>query len=170
LSPDYTKQPIGPAVRLEPNPSLEVRNTSIVRRLTNRLSLFPMLSAKMMGLLPFVSPVTSVDELLKQSKSGSYTLDLTGSGYVEALACPDGKRIYLKHAFMQTTSGACQIKVKVNRDSSILSWEPTSTTGRQIEFYGQPIEEGGSIGVGATGNAGDGSRKLILFYEEEDAF
>ena len=127
------------------------------------------------GVVPLVSnvvlPVTNMDELLRVPKNLSSPGDLTGTAgvYVPIHTVPSGKRWSLKIFQRAGTSASTRPLLR----SADVNLPIGAYSTADVTVFMSPLivmNQGDSVGLEATANAGDGSRYMTIHIEEEDAF
>jgi len=117
-----------------------------------------------------ITPVTNVDELLLVPTALTGTEDLqAGAGdFVTYFTVTTGRRWRLRHVQREATSSITRIAIIVNGTTHNLT---TLQTGQDNEYTPDVIlDQGDTIGMLTTGNAGDSSRTLHILFDEENAF
>jgi len=150
--------------------SIPSRALTIWRRLYTRFSLEPEPASVSPDVLKTIIPVTDVDELLKNTLTGSTDGDLTGSAgsYVPVHTVPDGKRWTLRNVHREASTGTSAVWVNVAGGNGFLTANGTGeevVTGLAIK-----MNQLDTVGLRASGNGADGAIRLNIIYDEEDAF
>lgn len=141
------------------------------QRLYTRFSIEPIVLDEPPGVVTLIQPVSQADELLRVSVMTFADLDLQGAagGNVPAFIVPEGERWILLSALVPATTANTQLYIG---DGTLnQSWEAAGTSQRRTALERFVIDEnGGVVGLKATGNAGDAARTIHLFYLREQAF
>ena len=143
----------------------------IVERMTRRFKLLFGAFPVRLNLFPTILPVTSTDELLRETKIGKVTgLDLSGSGLVVAFTVPEGKR-WTVYQYMTSTTAAGSEVVIADPDGEQTQVTATTTTSAFVNLS-QPwiLKERWTINRDSTGDVGDANESMEIMYLEEDAF
>lgn len=119
-----------------------------------------------------VSPVTSFDELLRDTEYAQVNKDISaGAGsFVAYHTVPKGKRWIIHRVFKDTTTANSRIAVSNDGGSTFFYCSAAGTVELQVDMNRLPMEEEWAIGLMTTGNGADNSRGLDIYYQEEDAF
>lgn len=146
------------------------RALDVWRRLYTRFALEPYPASVGPDVLKTIVPVTDADVLLRTPAGQQADGDLTGSAgtYVAYFTVPTGRRWTLKMFLRVATTAASLVVVSVGGVAIGVSLSSTST---EVQHgISLTLDQGDSIGMLASGNAGDSSRSLEILYDEEDAF
>ena len=149
-------------------------SASIIQRLIKRYNLqgYPIEPAQTMIVGRTIVPVTDIAKLLQTAKNEkvSKTLVAAAGTYVPYFEVPSGKRWTLVHAYKDVSVAATALLVKRVGTALAMPWMIATATSEPVVMYRTEVNEGDSVGLGATGNGGDTDVYLWLDYIEEDAF
>lgn len=151
----------------------QVNDPTIITRLINRFNLILTSPVGALEFSPTIVPVTNVDLLKREIKTGGGALDCSGvaGGYVTGsdFTVPAGKRWYLQWAYRGGSTANCKMGMRPDGSSTV--WiSSLATTEANAPCYGILIKQGGSVGLYATGNGADNALTLVIAYEEENAY
>lgn len=125
-------------------------------------------------LLPWILPITNMDELLQEPQARSAVLDLTiaAGTMVVAFTVPGGERWYLDRVMRDPTAGSSFIQVigYANDPSTTFALGIGATAGSAELMGGMVLDQGMQIGMRATGNVGDATITFNAFYRRAEAF
>jgi len=120
-----------------------------------------------------IIPVTQVDELLRvASIQTSELTDLSGGGslLIRMLTVPEGERWRLGHMFRTSTVAGTRM-VAIDPSGAHVNLQSTGTNERTYEpGFEMVLDEGWSLGMQETGNAGDTAEGITALVTVEDAF
>jgi len=118
-----------------------------------------------------IVPVTQVDRLLQrpQAFNGTLALNPSAGTYVVAYTVPAGERWNLKHYHRQSSTAnsrvLCQIgQTAIEHRLSVLG------TGEAQDSVDIELNEGDTIGMTTSGDAGDTAIRFQVYIVAEDAF
>lgn len=141
-------------------------------RLVNRFLLEPIHPLVMKTIGDQVVPVTQFDDLLRTPQGvrvGSIDLQASAGTFVAFFTVPEGERWTLKQLHRPGTTANSLVALQDGSGSYI----PLTTLGTTEAIFGSAgieLDQGWQIGMLTTGNAGDSSRDLRIYYLLEDAF
>jgi len=142
---------------------------NIWERLRSRFRLEPILPLVLKTLGDEIIPVTNVDDLLLSptSQTASLNLTATAGSYVSAFTVPAGERWHLRWAWHLVSVAATQmgfVNAAVNIRIS------TNEIAEQSVNLGDALvlEEGDTMGMFTSGDAGDTSITFRIHYSVED--
>jgi len=148
-------------------------NQEIIPRLQDRFDLVahPTVQNPLL-FYPAVMPITNFDELLREAKYVEVTgIDLSAAAntYVPFHTVPDGKRwIILLYTTSQTVANSSP---GIKEPNQSRFWIGAGGTTALYEWVTNLVlEEGWSIGRSTTGNGGDASENMGIYYIEEDSY
>ena len=114
-----------------------------------------------------VVPVIQADEILQTpSSTGSVSKDLSGSGFVPYWTVPKEEEWLLSVIARPATSGSCQIVIKIAGEETPLTPNAADVSIEQPRHV--LMRDGDQLGMSGSGNGGDTSRAMRLFYFESD--
>jgi len=124
--------------------------------------------------LPFVQPVTDVDQLLRETKlSGTVTLAITGSGGVTCHTVPAGKRWKVLYWRLSKASGTFTFSDHIVFDDGGSNYMVIKVaTASTLSLYSDKsftIETGFTLRTDIAWTV-NGNLESTLMYEEEDTY
>lgn len=142
----------------------------IWRRLYDRFSLEPGPASVTPDVSKTIVPVTDVGELLKTPTIQDATGDLTGTlgSYVAYFTVPEGERWTIKAWIRAASTVATRIRLVVGGSGANMTLSQTGAQADHAVLW--TLDENDSIGMNATADAGDGSIRLSILYDAENAF
>jgi len=123
-------------------------------------------------LLDGIQPTTDMDALLRIPKIQGSSASLTGTlgVFVPIFTVPQGKRWFVTGIWREAATGVTQVAVtQVNGGNTFL---PTVLQAAEdvVASCRYCLDQGGEVGLLATGNGADTAISLKIIYEEEDAW
>jgi len=121
------------------------------------------------GVSSNVIAVTDFDELLREIKVLAVTADISsGSGSSTYFTVPSGKRWQILRIEMPATSGSTHPFYGLAGGNVDLM---SNATGARFHVGNKdPLDQGDTIKIVNTGNGGDSSREMVVYYTQEDSF
>jgi len=122
------------------------------------------------AVLPYITPITDADELLKVPTSLQAAGDLTGTvgTYVAIHTVPNGQRWILRNVHRAGSTGSSAIWLQ-NR--GVTGFITINATGElAVSGLSLRLDEADTIGMRATGNGADTAILLNIIYDQEAAF
>lgn len=137
----------------------------VFMRVADRLKLYGRAVFKGARLAETIVPIISVDDILKDPKTETKQLSLTGTAYVAAFTVPAGERWHLRAITREATTGSAQAAFQTSDlGSGTFELAAAGTGANYITTLDILLEEGDSVGMIGGGNAGDGSRTFRAHY------
>jgi len=118
---------------------------------------------------PWIQPVTQVDPLLAVPTIADATEDISAGGgvYTVYFTVPTRKRWHLRWINKPATVANTKVRMSTGVVTIDLSLSNTTGTPAGVDLT---LDEGWTVGLTTTGNAGDNAVLLGLVYDEEDAY
>jgi hypothetical protein len=145
-------------------------NRSILERLVNRydISETPKVTNPLI-LLRSVQPITDFDSILRVSKIGDATNDISaGVGSTVYFTVPLGKRWNIKAFYKEVT--AANSALFISDGAATFTLTPSGTVAVTTLDVDLSLEEGWTVSMNNTGNGADSARQVKLVYAEEDCY
>jgi len=119
-----------------------------------------------------ILPTTDADTLLRQPTWVRNSVDLTGSGsaFVATHTVPAGERWTILAYTRQSTSAATEVDIRPEGQSLSMQIGVYGTSSELVHDLNLVMNPGDAIGLVETGDAGDGSKYIFLYYLSEDAY
>lgn len=148
---------------------VQIRKSSILKRINDKLNLDPGIGQGGLWLSPFVVINLDIEPLLAELKSTLGTLDVSGGATVEWLTVPDGKRWTILQLVKAATASGGNIVLVNPAGTQVMSLFAAAAIMTPFTNH-IVITEGWKIKAGPTGNVGDTAIRYESLYLETDAF
>ncbi|HIA04198.1 MAG TPA: hypothetical protein EYN66_20260 [Myxococcales bacterium] len=109
-----------------------------------------------------VVPVLDADSILRSAAVAENSIDLSGSGYVEAFSVPEGEEWQLLSVYLSPTAVATRVKVVINGTAGNV--EAASTALRTVNLRDIVLSEFDTLGAQGTGDGADTGKYFNLIY------
>lgn len=146
------------------------QKTILLSRLTKKLGIQFGAIVENLTVPNSITPVTDIDELLRNSKLEHLSLNVYASAQAY-WTVPDGKRwtvLYLDKP--STTLGAVNVSIRTRGGTYLLNLFGGTAVGHFQGGPGFTMEPGWYINCTQSANAGDTAVVFALWYKEEDNF
>jgi hypothetical protein len=124
-----------------------------------------------MPIVEAIQPVLEISSLSQIGKIDTIALDMRTGGWKNGFTVPLKKRWRVQVIGLAATAGETQIRISPGNDGATYSNLSAYGTGAKVVILGGLsfiAEAGFQFGAPGTGNAGDGSINMTIWYIEED--